>query len=162
VTGTDLFTELARQGFTLTAEGVGIRVRPASRLTDALRAGIRENKAELLARLAADKPWDQAAAANLVAEVEAARGERFGAPEWPADPSACRELGERFDSVDRAWLSRDRAALESAVRDTLALIARLASPEPPSPSSEAGNPVPKAQGGLFAAEVESGPYRQGL
>jgi hypothetical protein len=53
VIAAQLFTSLARQGFTLAAEGNGIRISPASRLTDALRQDIREHKAELLAILLA-------------------------------------------------------------------------------------------------------------
>jgi hypothetical protein len=53
VIAAQLFTNLARQGFTLAAEGNGIRISPASRLTDAIRRDIREHRAELLAILLA-------------------------------------------------------------------------------------------------------------
>jgi hypothetical protein len=51
VTAADLLAGLTRQGFTFAPEGDGIRVTPASRLTEADRQAIRANKAELLAML---------------------------------------------------------------------------------------------------------------
>ena len=47
-----LVEKLMAAGFTLTADGSRLRVAPADLLTDELRAGIRENKAALLALLA--------------------------------------------------------------------------------------------------------------
>jgi hypothetical protein len=67
VTAGELLTDLARQGFTLAREGGGIRVQPASRLTDALRVSIHEYKADLLALL--PPRWDQPRAAAVLAEV---------------------------------------------------------------------------------------------
>jgi hypothetical protein len=52
MTAAQLLSELARQGFTLIAEGDGIRVRPASRLTEELRQAVRRHKSELLVLLA--------------------------------------------------------------------------------------------------------------
>jgi site-specific DNA-methyltransferase (adenine-specific) len=131
MTAPELLADLARQGFTLTPEGDGIRVRPASRLPEELRQAVRLHKAELLALLAAGRPWDQTAANALVDLIQAARRERFGPSEWPADRGACRELRQHFDRMGSAWDCRDEAALESAVRDTLALIGRLPPPGPP-------------------------------
>jgi hypothetical protein len=131
MTAPELLADLARQGFTLTREGDGIRVLPASRLTEADRRAIREHKPELLALLAAGRPWGQTAANALVDLIQAARRERFGPSEWPADRGACRELRQHFDRMASAWVCRDRAALDSAVRDTLALIGRPPPPGPP-------------------------------
>jgi hypothetical protein len=175
VSATELFIELGRQGFSLAPSGEGIRVRPASRLPKVLREAVRRHKAELLAMLygraeagssavgiegpAAAVDWDQAEANCLVAEVQAARFEWFGRSGWPADPCAYRQLGTHFDRIDGAWLSRDRAALQSAVRDTLALIVGATPPEPPpSPSRAGGNSEAATKGGLFAGEVKSGLY----
>ena len=49
-----LLAELKAAGFALTAEASRLRVAPADRLTDELRAGIREHRAELIALLAAE------------------------------------------------------------------------------------------------------------
>jgi len=49
-----LAEKLRAAGFSLTAEGSRLRVAPADRLTDELRAGIREHRAELIALLAAE------------------------------------------------------------------------------------------------------------
>jgi hypothetical protein len=51
VNATDLLGELERQGFTVAAEGEGVRVTPASRLTAELRGTIAAAKPELLALL---------------------------------------------------------------------------------------------------------------
>jgi hypothetical protein len=51
-----LLADLTRQGFRLDACDDGIGVVPASKLTDAQRLEIRENKDELLALLRAGKP----------------------------------------------------------------------------------------------------------
>jgi hypothetical protein len=52
VTAPQLLADLTRQGFTLAAEGGGIKVTPASRLTPALREAILAHKPDLLAGLA--------------------------------------------------------------------------------------------------------------
>jgi hypothetical protein len=75
VTAAELFADLARQGFTLAGEGDGIRVTPASRLTEELRQAIRVHKAALLTLLAGPEgpppafAWDQAEAERLLAEL---------------------------------------------------------------------------------------------
>jgi hypothetical protein len=77
VSAAELLADLIRQGFTLTPEGEGIRVTPASRLTPAARQAIADHKPALLALLAAPhRPvpgfvWDQAEAERLLAEVRA-------------------------------------------------------------------------------------------
>ena len=53
-----LLAELRAAGFTLTAEGSRLRVAPADLLTDELRAGIREHRAELVRILAAESAPD--------------------------------------------------------------------------------------------------------
>ena len=49
-----LVEKLRAAGFTLTAEGSRLRVAPADKLTDELRAHIREHRAGLIALLAAE------------------------------------------------------------------------------------------------------------
>jgi hypothetical protein len=49
----DLLAELACLGVTVTADGDRLLIRPASKLTDELRAALRAHKAELLAAAAA-------------------------------------------------------------------------------------------------------------
>jgi hypothetical protein len=49
----ELLADLTRQGFTLAAEGAGVRIAPSSRLSAGLRQAIRRHKADLLAILAA-------------------------------------------------------------------------------------------------------------
>jgi len=53
-TSDSLLAELRASGLTLTADGSRLRVAPADKLTDDLRAGIREHRAGLLALLAAE------------------------------------------------------------------------------------------------------------
>jgi hypothetical protein len=77
VSASDLLADLARQGFSLVPEGGGIRVTPASRLTEELRHAIRSHKFALLTLLAnAQKPtparlWHQAEAEKLLADLRA-------------------------------------------------------------------------------------------
>jgi hypothetical protein len=56
VAATELLADLAGRGFVLAREGDGIRVTPASRLTDADRKLIRDHKPELLAAIAVPPP----------------------------------------------------------------------------------------------------------
>ena len=56
MTATDLLTQLIRDGFTLTREAEGIRVKPASSLTPSQRQAIRERRRELL-ELVPRMPW---------------------------------------------------------------------------------------------------------
>lgn len=56
MTTAELLSTLADQGITLSAEGNGIRVQPASQLTAVLRQAIRDHKGELLALLPAAEP----------------------------------------------------------------------------------------------------------
>lgn len=52
----DLLAELADLGVTVTADGDKLVIRPASRLTDDLRAALRAHKAELLAAASSVPP----------------------------------------------------------------------------------------------------------
>ena len=54
MTASDLLTALRGQGFTVAPFGAGLRVRPASRVTSELRAGLIAHKADLLALLKAE------------------------------------------------------------------------------------------------------------
>jgi hypothetical protein len=75
VTAAELLSDLIRQGFSITPDGAGIRVKPASRLTTELREAIRAHKAVLLGLLtdaktsAAPRAWDQAEAERLLAQL---------------------------------------------------------------------------------------------
>lgn len=83
----DLLCELVGAGFSVEAAGERLTIRPASRLTDDLRASIRAAKPELLALLAGEtanrphkltpaesdaahaEPWNEAAIGRFVARV---------------------------------------------------------------------------------------------
>ncbi|HWQ35420.1 MAG TPA: hypothetical protein VNQ79_21415 [Blastocatellia bacterium] len=54
MSATTLIDDLRQRGFALTPEGNGIRITPASALTDADRAAIRAHKAALLELLTTD------------------------------------------------------------------------------------------------------------
>jgi hypothetical protein len=123
MTAVEFLEELACQGLTLAAEGDGIRVRPASRLTEVLREGIREHKAELLPLLCSR--WDQVAADSLVSKVLS----RLDVVGWPRDADARRRLGLLMDRVDERWLVRDLTGLRAAVALFLAALdARASAP----------------------------------
>ncbi|HKI36280.1 MAG TPA: hypothetical protein VKA46_30765 [Gemmataceae bacterium] len=112
MTTTELLAELACQGFSLTPDGDGIRVTPASRLTAELREAIKTHKAELLALLEGrEEPdtalaWDQAEAERLLAELRdrLARLERT----WP---------GGKFPPVKANVLQIGVEVCEAYVRD---------------------------------------------
>jgi hypothetical protein len=87
------------------------------------------------------RPWDQAQADQWVAAVIDARVASFGRPEWPADKEACQVLGQHYDVIDHAWLSKDWAALERAVGAALALIVQLGLQNVPKPSALCGGTV---------------------
>ena len=86
----DLLTYLAGAGLSVTADGDRLVIRPASRLTDPMRAALRDAKPELLALLAGiartpeqrpymltkaqgdvahAEPWDEAAIGRFLARV---------------------------------------------------------------------------------------------
>jgi hypothetical protein len=126
VTAADLLEDLARQGFTLAAEGDGIRVRPASRLSEDLRQAVRRYKAELLAILSAQAaplpptrpsepsapsaaPWDAAVADAVLAAVNA-RLDRALAKGGEADTPARRNVVEAYRRVIAGY-HRDRHPL---------------------------------------------------
>jgi hypothetical protein len=141
--------ELTRQGFALAAEGGGIRVAPAGRLTPELRQAVRAHKPGLLALLTGAQldavrtegdscvptvptvPWDEVAAALLVQQALGAR-ERCG---YSPDPAVRHRQGRACDAVDRAWLGRDLPRLRGAVRLLLDLL-RLG--QGPGPAADAG------------------------
>jgi hypothetical protein len=87
------------------------------------------------------RPWDQAQAEQLVAEVIEARLASFGKAEWPDGQTACQKLGKLYDKVDGAWLAKDLAALETAGSATLVLIVQLGLQNAPKPSERFGGTV---------------------
>jgi hypothetical protein len=112
----DLLTDLYRQGFTLAAEGGGIRLRPASRLTEDLRQVIRANKPELLAIISS--------AATLVTPVPASKPSAPPVAPWDA-AEANRLLEElrvdirRIESVD--FGGRPPTPLQHVLADALVI-----------------------------------------
>lgn len=105
----DLLNDLASAGISVTVEGDWLVIRPATRLTDDLRAALRKAKPELLAiltkrtrpyaldRAEADaahaKSWDDPAIARFVARVS--RLMRIGFHPTDAD-----DLAERLHLLD--------------------------------------------------------------
>lgn len=83
----DLLHDLAGAGLSVTAHGDQLVIRPASKLTDDMRAALREAKAELLALLAGDAKHSARVRARLL---------RWG---WPA-PEA-EAMAERLVRRDR-------------------------------------------------------------
>jgi hypothetical protein len=94
MTASEMLADLNRCGFDLSAEGDGIRVTPASRLTAEQRALIRSNRAELLSLLRRQDEFDdfvlEAIEHDMVARGEALPGTwRFlDLPKPPAKPPA--------------------------------------------------------------------------
>lgn len=68
----DLLDDLARVGLTVTADGDRLIARPASKLTDDLRAALRASKPELLAILAPDlrRPGEDRPNGELLAAIK--------------------------------------------------------------------------------------------
>jgi cytochrome c peroxidase len=105
----DLLADLAGAGLRITADGDRLVIRPASKLTDAMRAALRAQKPEVLALLAATQPHgarahlvDMAASAWADGDIarfttRRARLLRWG---WP-EPEA-EALAERLVKRDRA------------------------------------------------------------
>lgn len=93
MTAAELLADLAHQGFTLALERNGIRVMPASRLTEELRQALRKHKPALFALLAERQPrpsalvWDQAEASRLLAELRV-EVERINRKEFTGTPPA--------------------------------------------------------------------------
>jgi hypothetical protein len=134
MTAADLLADLTRQGFSLSAEGGGIRVTPASHLTAEQRKAIQAHKPALLALLPRTAPafsWDQAEAERLLDHLrcELARLEHTwpGAKFPPAKANAVQiavEVCESYvqDHDREAAAGWDAAALlRSAVAGTLSL-----------------------------------------
>jgi hypothetical protein len=117
MTATELLDDLTRQGFTLTPQGGSIRVRPASRLTEAQRQAVAGHKLTILALLTApvapSAPWNAVEAGRQV-------GAALAAWRWPAERAARCRLGELADAVDAAYLARDLPRLRQAVAASLA------------------------------------------
>jgi hypothetical protein len=91
-----LLADLARQGFTLAAEGDRVRVRPANRLTDALRQVICEHREGLLSLLVAGRAWDQTEADALAVSLD----------DWKEVVQAAVAQAKEGDGKAREWLAR--------------------------------------------------------
>jgi hypothetical protein len=117
VTATELLAELARQGFSLSIEGDGIRVRPASCLGGELRQAVRTHKAALLALLAgAPAPWDEARADATLSEVLGVVGRaeaRHASPARRAVLAIYRDLAQRYHRERDALLYEAPAAVNA-------------------------------------------------
>jgi hypothetical protein len=168
-----LLADLRRQGFELSAEGDGVRVRPASLLPDGLRQAVGLHKAGLLALLRreatdpgqapplAPRPlaWDQAEADRLLAELRAAahcvgRAAEAGRarPALAAVAALCLRLGEKFDREHELEAARGWDAME-LLRDAAAQARRIAREVGLAPDA---GPLPPASG----QSVQSGQARQ--
>src|SRR5215469_11235624 len=115
MTAAELLADLQDQGFQLSPEGAGLRVRFAARLTPEQRQAIRTHKAELLALLRQPPPWSQGKADALIAELQARRRRLWGESGWPRDRNHCPRLWGLMDALDAAYLSHDLPALRVAV-----------------------------------------------
>ncbi len=91
----DLLAELTGAGFTVAADGERLVIRPASLLTDDMRAALRASKPDLLALLSGDLA--EAEATRL--QDRRARLLRWGWPEAAADHLAAR-LARRDREAD--------------------------------------------------------------
>lgn len=114
----ELVAELSRAGVALMVEGDCLVIRPASKLTDNLRAAVRAAKPELLALLSAPeharphkltneqaarshaRPWDDEACGRFVARV--GRFLRLGINATDADDLSERLHLRDIDGDDRA------------------------------------------------------------
>jgi TubC N-terminal docking domain len=97
MTATDLVAYLTTQGFTLTSlPGDKLEVRPASKLTDPLRAAIRQHKAGILAALV--RPPEQ----RVLWQQE--KGVQTHPTAAPADAAYWTR---RFDETMAAWKRKE-------------------------------------------------------
>jgi hypothetical protein len=135
-----LVETLKDRGFCLEIEGEKLVVSPASCLTEADCEAIRRLKRYVLETLqengtngttyttaqetgqlsnaagdATSAPWDPAAAAALVDQVQQRRRQVYGPAMWPADRDARRRLGGLADAIDAAWTAQDMARLRNAI-----------------------------------------------
>lgn len=95
----DLLADLGGAGFTVSAEGGRLVIRPASKLTDDARAAVRESRPVLLALLAGEGARTDGEAARFL--DRRARLLRWG---WAADDA--EKLAERLARRDREADSR--------------------------------------------------------
>lgn len=95
----DLLARLAAAGVTVAAEGDRLLIRPASRLTDDLRAELRAEKPAVLALLAAP--------ADRMPEPPSSDPQ----PEALADPAALRFAARRARLIRWGWQQDDAQAM---------------------------------------------------
>ena len=96
----DLLEDLAGAGLSVTAEGDRLVIRPASKLTDSLRAALRDAKPELLVLLRPE-PFDLAAVAWTDADIAAYLGRRARLVRWGWTEANAERLAERLARRDR-------------------------------------------------------------
>lgn len=97
----DLLADLNGAGLTVTAEGDRLVIRPASKLTDDMRAALRAAKPALLRLLAGGAPAPTIPEAWTGDDMDrfAARRDRLTRWGWPAD--AAEAMAERLTQRDR-------------------------------------------------------------
>lgn len=89
----ELLSELAAAGLTVTTDGASLTIKPASKLTEAMRARLIEAKPELLALLRPIDEFDDTGDVRFAARVDRLR--RWG---WPA--TAAHAMAERLAQRD--------------------------------------------------------------
>lgn len=103
----ELLADLAGAGLTVMADGDRLVIRPASKLTDLIRAALREAKAEVLALLSTNEPaqkpgaLDLAAVAWTDADIEQFLDRRARLIRWGWAEAAAEALADRLVSRDR-------------------------------------------------------------
>ena len=96
----ELLAELTGAGFSVAADGGVLVIRPWSRLTDSLRAALRDAKPELLTLLRPE-PFDLAAVAWTDADIVAYLGRRARLVRWGWTEANAERLAERLARRDR-------------------------------------------------------------
>ena len=96
----DLLEDLAGAGLSVTAEGDRLVIRPASKLTDPMRAALRDAKPELLVLLRPE-PFDLAAVAWTDGDIARFLDRRTRLIGWGWPEADAEKLAERLVKRDR-------------------------------------------------------------
>ncbi len=97
----DLLADLSGAGITVSAEAGRLVIRPASKLTDTMRAALREAKPDLLALLAGAKADALAAVAWTDADIERFTTRRDRLLRWGWTEPEAERLADRLVRRDR-------------------------------------------------------------